>query len=96
LSGPYPVNGKGTKNALKALPKVERPRLYYKYKIGTQEHLKPIHKIPDIFADMAENAMKVGLADFLKHLNGRKLKVATMCSGTESPILALNLFSEGE
>lgn len=35
-------------------------------------------------------------ADFLEHLNGRKLRVATMCSGTESPILALNLVSEGK
>lgn len=34
--------------------------------------------------------------DFLDHLNGRKLRVATMCSGTESPILALNLVSEGK
>lgn len=32
--------------------------------------------------------------DFLNHLNGRKLRIATMCSGTESPILALNLISE--
>jgi hypothetical protein len=67
-----------------------------RYKIGVQEHLRPIHKIPDIFADMTENALKVGLVDFLKHLSGRKLKVATMCSGTESPILALQLFGEGE
>jgi hypothetical protein len=72
-----------------------KPRSY-RYKIGVQEHLKPIHKIPDIFADMIENALKVGLDKFLTHLNGRKLKVATMCSGTESPVLALQLFGEGE
>jgi hypothetical protein len=74
--------------------KVLRPDSH-RYKIGIQEHLRPIHKVPDIFTDMTENALKVGLVDFLKHLNGRKLKVATMCSGTESPILALQLFGEG-
>jgi hypothetical protein len=31
---------------------------------------------------------------FLEHINGRSLNVATMCSGTESPILALILASQ--
>lgn len=35
------------------------------------------------------------LNDVLKHINGRKLRVATMCSGTESPILALQLINDG-
>lgn len=95
------------------------------YKNGLALDLKPISKIDDIFADMADKALtKMNIApkgklaltkmtkaqkekydvvdhndktlvDFLDHLNGRKLRVATMCSGTESPILALNLVSEG-
>jgi len=35
------------------------------------------------------------LDSVLEHLNGRKLRVATMCSGTESPVLALGLISDG-
>lgn len=34
------------------------------------------------------------LDDYLQHMNSRKLRVATMCSGTESPILALKLISQ--
>lgn len=34
------------------------------------------------------------LYDLIKHLNGRKLRLATMCSGTESPILALDLVAK--
>ncbi|KAH9913975.1 uncharacterized protein BXZ73DRAFT_92885 [Epithele typhae] len=37
--------------------------------------LPPIHEIPNV----------------AQHLKGRKMRVATMCSGTESPLLALNL-----
>ena len=31
------------------------------------------------------------IKDVAEHLKGRKMRVATMCSGTESPLLALNL-----
>jgi hypothetical protein len=55
----------------------------------------PRNKIEDIFADMAENAVQLGLSDVLQHLKGRPLNVATMCSGTESPLLAPNLLSQG-
>lgn len=40
-----------------------------------------------------DNADKNTLEDFIKHLNGRKLRLATMCSGTESPVLALEQVS---
>ena len=33
------------------------------------------------------------LLEVVSHLNGRKLRVATMCSGTESPLLALEQVS---
>ncbi|KFY42226.1 hypothetical protein V495_04619 [Pseudogymnoascus sp. VKM F-4514 (FW-929)] len=74
----------------------------YVYKNGLALHEKPISKIEDIFADMTDRALtKMTKAkddktflDFLQHMNGRKLRVATMCSGTESPVLALNLVSE--
>ena len=37
-----------------------------------------------------------GIKEMVEHLGPRKLKVATMCSGTESPILALGLIAESK
>ena len=34
------------------------------------------------------------LSDLAAQLDGRPLRIATMCSGTESPLLALELISE--
>lgn len=51
--------------------------------------LPPINHIPSIFADMVSRIPKI--QDVAKHISGRKLRVATMCSGTESPLLALDL-----
>ncbi|EMS22035.1 DNA repair protein rad8 [Rhodotorula toruloides NP11] len=51
--------------------------------------LPPMHKLEDIFSHIVErNAEK--LSKVMSNL-GRPLRVATMCSGTESPILALRL-----
>ena len=53
--------------------------------------LPPISRLPDIFLDIVSRLSEVKtLAD---HIKGRTLRVATMCSGTESPLLALNLIS---
>lgn len=54
--------------------------------------LPPIHEIPKIFADLVSHIPKI--KDVVEHVNGRKLRVATMCSGTESPLLALELIQE--
>lgn len=59
-------------------------------------NLPPMHKLKDIFNDLAENAIKQGLAAVLNHLAGRPLRVATMCSGTESPLLALEMIQNGK
>ena len=48
----------------------------------------------DIFDDMAKKAMDLGLGKAIDHFGGRKLKIATMCSGTESPILALGMVAD--
>ncbi|KDR80696.1 hypothetical protein GALMADRAFT_241095 [Galerina marginata CBS 339.88] len=51
--------------------------------------LPPINDIPAIFEDLVSRIPDIkGVAE---HVNGRKLRVATMCSGTESPLLALEL-----
>ncbi|TFY81373.1 hypothetical protein EWM64_g2645 [Hericium alpestre] len=51
--------------------------------------LPPISDLPSIFADIVSRTPQI--LEVAKHIQGRKLRVATMCSGTESPLLALNL-----
>ncbi|KAI8996425.1 hypothetical protein BD414DRAFT_477931 [Trametes punicea] len=51
--------------------------------------LPPIYRIPAIFSDLVSRIPQI--KDVAKYLKGRKMRVATMCSGTESPLLALNL-----
>ncbi|OBZ73756.1 hypothetical protein A0H81_06364 [Grifola frondosa] len=51
--------------------------------------LPPIHHIPSIFSDLVSRIPQIKAV--AEHLNGRKMRVATMCSGTESPLLALDL-----
>lgn len=52
-------------------------------------NLPPIHDIPAIFNDLVRRISDI--KDVAVHVAGRKLRVATMCSGTESPLLALEL-----
>lgn len=54
-------------------------------------NLPPINEIPAMFKDLVSRIPKI--QEVVKKLNGRKLRVATMCSGTESPLLALDLIS---
>lgn len=68
-----------------------------KSKRGIDANLPPLHDIREIFEDMTQKALNMSpFTCFLKHLRGRELKVATMCSGTESPLLALRLVANSE
>lgn len=58
--------------------------------------LPPLHTLTEIFADMASNALKMGFEHVLSRLGSRPLRVATMCSGTEAPLLALELIQTGK
>ncbi|KAI9062495.1 hypothetical protein FKP32DRAFT_1593141 [Trametes sanguinea] len=51
--------------------------------------LPPIFRIPAIFSDLVSRIPQI--KEVAEYLKGRKMRVATMCSGTESPLLALNL-----
>lgn len=62
--------------------------------LGIDQSLPPLASIEDIFADMASNALQLGLDAALKDLRGRMINIATMCSGTESPLIALQLLSK--
>ena len=56
--------------------------------------LPPMHDFEEIFADLATKAKDKGLSDALTHLNGRKLRIGTMCSGTDCPIIAARLIAK--
>ncbi|KAI9440567.1 hypothetical protein H4582DRAFT_2110717 [Lactarius indigo] len=62
-----------------------------KYISPEDSSLPPISRLPDIFLDIVSRLPDV--KTLAEHIQGRKLRVATMCSGTESPLLALNLIS---
>ena len=60
-------------------------------KIGSSS-LPPLHHIPTMFSDLVSRIPQIkGVAE---RVRGRKLRVATMCSGTESPLLALELICQ--
>ncbi len=54
--------------------------------------LPPIHEIPAIFSDLVSRIPQI--KSVVERVQGRKLRVATMCSGTESPLLALELIQK--
>ncbi|KAK6438710.1 hypothetical protein LTR95_005085 [Oleoguttula sp. CCFEE 5521] len=60
---------------------------------GLNLSLPPIHEIDEMFLDMVGKAQGLGLTDALQILH-RPLRVATMCSGTESPLLAMEMIAE--
>ena len=53
----------------------------------------PQEMFNDMISDKLTGNDKAILDPLLKVMAGRPLKVATMCSGTESPILALDMMS---
>ncbi|KAK0920174.1 hypothetical protein LTR91_001035 [Friedmanniomyces endolithicus] len=56
---------------------------------GLELDLPPLSDTFQIFEDMTTKALTLGLGEATKHLTGTPLRIATMCSGTESPLLAL-------
>ncbi|VDC03470.1 unnamed protein product [Peniophora sp. CBMAI 1063] len=66
------------------------------YVAPEESKLPPLSSLPSIFADIVARMEKLSdgrLQDVVKHLKGSKLRVATMCSGTESPLLALRMIT---
>lgn len=54
--------------------------------------LAPLSTMPEIFRDIVRHNPE--LKNVAEAFKGRKFRVATMCSGTESPLLALQLICE--
>jgi hypothetical protein len=59
-------------------------------------HLPPMYTLEEIFNDLAAKALSLGFGDVVKRVGDRPLRIATVCSGTESPILAMEMFLKGE
>ena len=86
----------GSRNTNNVASKPPRdPIANWTFPKGTRDDLRPIHEIEDIFEDMAIRAGQLDLENALEKLQGREIRVATMCSGTESPLLALDLIFTG-
>ncbi|KAF2649386.1 hypothetical protein K491DRAFT_771566 [Lophiostoma macrostomum CBS 122681] len=62
--------------------------------LGINLKLPPLSRMEDIFADMASRALPLGLDKALKDLSGHSFRIGTMCSGTESPLLAVQGISQ--
>jgi len=63
---------------------------------GIDLSLPPLSNIQDCMFDMTARAVNLGLCEALQNLGERPIRVATMCSGTESPLLALDEISKGQ
>ncbi|POW22441.1 hypothetical protein PSHT_01345 [Puccinia striiformis] len=84
---------KDLSKTLKRKPtKIRGPTKREKETIDKTKLARPT-EIPDMFLDMVKNRPE--FKDTIEHnIGGRPLRVATMCSGTESPLLALGLIAE--
>lgn len=56
--------------------------------------LPPISDIREIFLDITLKALKEGLSGVIEKFVGKQINVATLCSGTESPLLAMTLVQQ--
>lgn len=77
------------------LPEVRRAKVDIKDRYLAL-HLPPMHTLEEIFNDLAAKALSLGFGDVVKRLGDQPLRIATVCSGTESPILAMEMFLKGE
>jgi site-specific DNA-cytosine methylase len=60
---------------------------------GLNTELPPLSSIEAIFKDITAKALSLGLRETLK-TNPMPLRIATMCSGTESPLLAIEMVQD--
>ncbi|KAF7908585.1 uncharacterized protein EAF01_004340 [Botrytis porri] len=65
------------------------------YAEGTNSSLPPLTTATEFLEGLIDKLLAGGFGNVMKHLNGRPLRVATACSGTEAPIMFLKSFSEG-
>jgi hypothetical protein len=61
---------------------------------GIDLSLPPLSSIQECMSDLTTKAVQLGLCEALKSLGERPIRVATVCSDTESPLLALDEISK--
>lgn len=61
---------------------------------GLDTSLRPLSNVPDAFMHLCKTALDHGLKDTIERIGSRHLRCATMCSGTESPLLALQFMQD--
>ncbi|KAI7674117.1 hypothetical protein KC318_g1806 [Hortaea werneckii] len=61
---------------------------------GLAVNLPPLSDLDDVFDDMTNKALRLGLKGALNSLTGRTIRIATLCSGTESPLLAMEMVAD--
>ncbi|PIA95671.1 hypothetical protein CB0940_10123 [Cercospora beticola] len=88
--GKAKAGGQGRKRA-QNMVNLSRPQ--HGQGTGLLPSLPPLSDTREIFDDIVGKALPLGLSQALDDLPG-SLRVATMCSGTESPLLALELFQQ--
>ena len=76
-----------------AIPATSADGTHHQYTLAFD--LPPVSDLRKIFKDLAEKALKEGLQSALDAFGGRCISIATMCSGTEAPIIATRMASEG-
>ncbi|KAK6813412.1 hypothetical protein RU639_011270 [Aspergillus parasiticus] len=79
------------------LPEVIRSEPHFgKRRLSTQLalNLPPLHKLSDIYRSITARALELNLGEFLQHIGSKPLRIVTACSGTESPLLALELVQD--
>lgn len=77
-------------------PEVLRSQPPQKHQRYLDTTLPPMHDLTEIFADLLKKAKELGFDELLRKLSKRPLVVATVCSGTESPVLALETIQKGK
>ncbi|KAI9649464.1 hypothetical protein NHQ30_002040 [Ciborinia camelliae] len=66
-----------------------------KYQEGINTEIPEMKSTVEFVEEFMEKVVREGFSQVCSHLKGRKLRVATACSGTEAPILFLNQLSDG-
>ncbi|KAB8231839.1 putative SNF2 family helicase [Aspergillus alliaceus] len=56
--------------------------------------LPPLHHLSDIYRSITARALELNLDEFLQHVGSKPLRIVTACSGTESPLLAIEMIQD--
>lgn len=80
---------------------LNRPKQYKKifkdnftFKSGMNPDSPPMSTLEAMFGHMTNKAIRKGFDKVLLRLDGLPINIATMCSGTESPILGLRMVAQ--